>query len=293
MMSELTKQILITGANKGIGLALACAILNEHADCRVLLGARDVARGEAALAAIVAQRAERAGRVSVLAIDVCDDASVQRAASSIEGPLYAIVNNAGIGLGSTAAREVIDVNTYGPRRVVEAFAALLDPARGRVVNISSASGPSFVSGCSPARIAQLTDPHVTWLQIEALIQEYLAIDDAGGDLEAAGFSPAGVYGFSKACLNAYTIGLARTQPHLLVNACTPGFIETDLTRPYAEAQGVSPAQMGMKPPEEGTRSALFLLFGEPGGRGWYFGSDAQRSPLDRYRSPGDPPYTGD
>jgi len=49
----------------------------------------------------------------------------------------------------------------------------------------------------------------------------------------------------------------------------------------------------MKPPTEGTRSVLFLLFGEPEGNGRYYGSDAVRSPMHRYRSPGDPPYTGE
>lgn len=48
----------------------------------------------------------------------------------------------------------------------------------------------------------------------------------------------------------------------------------------------------MKPVDQGTRAALHLLFDEVDGTGWYFGSDAQRSPLDRYRSPGDPPYDG-
>ena len=49
----------------------------------------------------------------------------------------------------------------------------------------------------------------------------------------------------------------------------------------------------MKSPADGARSALFLLFGEPEGNGRYYGSDAVRSPLDRYRAPGDPPHTGD
>ena len=48
----------------------------------------------------------------------------------------------------------------------------------------------------------------------------------------------------------------------------------------------------MKKPEEGTRSALHLLFGKLEGSGHYYGSDAERSPLDRYRAPGSPPYTG-
>ena len=35
-----------------------------------------------------------------------------------------------------------------------------------------------------------------------------------------------------------------------------------------------------------------LLFGELEGNGRYYGSDAKRSPLDKYRSPGSPPYEG-
>jgi NAD(P)-dependent dehydrogenase (short-subunit alcohol dehydrogenase family) len=80
---------------------------------------------------------------------------------------------------------------------------------------------------------------------------------------------------------------------LRVNACTPGFIETDMTRKYATAQNKAPAELGMKPPSAGARAAMFLLFGEPEGNGRYYGSDGQRSPLDRYRAPGDPPFAGD
>jgi len=79
---------------------------------------------------------------------------------------------------------------------------------------------------------------------------------------------------------------------LTISACTPGFIETDLTRPYAAASGRSPAEMGMKQPAAGTRSTMALLF-DVEGSGRYCGSDGLRSPLDRYRSPGSPAYAGD
>ena len=98
------------------------------------------------------------------------------------------------------------------------------------------------------------------------------------------------YHLSKACLNAYTLHLAKTYPNLRVNACTPGFIETDLTRPMAKFSNKSPEEMGMKPPEAGTKSILYLLFDTLKGNGRYYGSDAVRSPLDRYRSPGSPAY---
>ena len=86
--------------------------------------------------------------------------------------------------------------------------------------------------------------------------------------------------------------VAREQPGLLVNACTPGFIATDMTRPYAESEGKAPAALGMKTPAEGAKAPLHLLFGAVQGSGHYYGSDAKRSPTDRYRAPGSPEYVG-
>jgi len=100
------------------------------------------------------------------------------------------------------------------------------------------------------------------------------------------------YGLSKACANSYTLCLAREHPSLSINACTPGWIDTDLTRYHAEASGKSPTELGMKPASQGTRSALHLLFEALEGNGRYYGSDAVRSPLDAYRAPGDPPFQG-
>lgn len=292
----MTRNVLITGANKGIGKATVAAVLEAHPDTHVLLGSRSKERGEAARKALLEDHPEWAERVEVVSIDVASDDSVHAAAqrcSDRNTTLYGIVNNAGIGLGSTAMRTVLEVNTYGPRRVVQAFLPLLDPENGRIVNVSSASGPMFLAACSDAVQQKLTSPEVRWDEIKAVMDACLEIEAGDGDFASQGFGEGSSYGLSKACLNAYTLALARRHPELTINACTPGFIETDLTRPYAEQQGVEPAQLGMKSPSEGTRAAMHLLFGDVGGSGWYFGSDAVRSPLDRYRSPGDPPYTGD
>ena len=48
-----------------------------------------------------------------------------------------------------------------------------------------------------------------------------------------------------------------------------------------------------KTPDEGTVSTMHLLFADGiEGNGRYYCSDAKRSPLDVYRSPGSPPYEG-
>ncbi|MEZ4369289.1 MAG: SDR family NAD(P)-dependent oxidoreductase [Polyangiaceae bacterium] len=295
----MTRRVLITGANKGIGQATVAAALERDPECFVFLGSRSRERGEAAKSELSAERRGWGDRIEVLELDVANDASVSAAAQRVAerygqspAPLSGIVNNAGIGLGSADLATILDVNTRGPKRVIDAFLPLL-AANGRIVNVSSASGPMFVSGCSEARKREFTDSHATWQKVEALMQEALDIKRAGGDFASAGLGEGNAYGLSKALLNLYTMSLAQEYPERTINACTPGYIATDLTLPHAKARGMDPAAMGMKTPQEGARASIHLLFGEPGGSGWYFGSDAQRSPLDRYRSPGDPPYTGD
>lgn len=273
------QRILVTGANKGIGRAIVRAILDAHADAFVYLGARDPGRGREAADALGKDRVE------AVALDVTSDASVQDAVGKVRAHLggerlYGLVNNAGVGHGEGATlADMLAVNTLGLRRVTEAFLPLLEPEGGRIVNVTSAAGPNFVSAADAETKRLLTDPAVTW----AALAQYL---------EGARASGSDAYGLSKAVANAYTMLLAREHPKLRVNACTPGFIETDLTRSFTEGKSREEVErLGLKPPEAGAVSTMFLLFGDPPGNGRYYGSDAKRSPLDRYRSPGSPAYT--
>ncbi|MCG8557065.1 MAG: SDR family NAD(P)-dependent oxidoreductase [Proteobacteria bacterium] len=290
------RRVLVTGANKGIGLAIVEAVLDNQADAFVLLGSRSAERGRAAVAGLIEKRPSWADRLQLLEIDVASDASVARAAGEVRRrfgvepePLYGLVNNAGVGFRSQSLRSTLEVNTLGVQRVCEAFLALMNRRQGRIVNITSASGPNYVSDCSPAWQRFFRDPRIERTALQSLLDDCFSPQD----LSARGLSGANPYGLSKACANSYTMLLAREHPHLHINACTPGFIATDMTRPYADSQGGSPAELGMKPPAEGTRAPLHLLFGKLEGNGRYYGSDAQRSPLHRYRAPGTPPYSGD
>jgi hypothetical protein len=83
--------------------------------------------------------------------------------------------------------------------------------------------------------------------------------------------------------------VAREYSGLVVNACTPGSGGAGLTSPMVDA-GKTVAEFV---PAPGTVSCMHLLFAElEGPSGRYYGSDAIRSPLDRYREPGDPPFVG-
>ncbi len=291
------RRILVTGANKGIGFAIAERILEEADDTFVFLGSRDRGRGEVAADNLQRAEASRANRVQVVEIDVASDESVERAAREVRDScereaLYGIVNNAGIGLSSGDVSQVLNVNTRGIHRVCSAFIRLLGDG-GRIVNITSAAGPNFVAKCSAERKVFFTRQDVTWREIDELMNECVRIAGGAEAFSSRGLGDGSPYGLSKACANAYTVYLAREHPQLVINACTPGFIATDMTRQYEEGRGKRPEELGMKTPREGATSAVFLLFGAPEGSGHYYGSDAKRSPLDRYRAPGTPPYTGE
>jgi NAD(P)-dependent dehydrogenase (short-subunit alcohol dehydrogenase family) len=291
------RHVLVTGANKGIGLSIVEAILAEHEGTFVYLGSRDRERGRLAAAGLLRKHADWKDRLEVVPLDVADAASVAEArrlvAQRLSGaPLYGLVNNAGIGGRADELAPVLGTNTLGLRRVCETFLPLIDPNDGRIVNVTSASGPSFVATCSREWQRFFLDAQMTWPRLQAFIDECVRMAGDAGAFAARGLGDGSAYGLSKACANTYTMILAREQPGLRVNACTPGFIATDMTRHFADSAGKSPAELGMKTPAEGARTPLHLLFGTLEGNGRFYGSDGKRSPLERYRAPGSPEYTG-
>ena len=102
----MSKHVLVTGGNSGIGLAL-CKLLVTERGCNVFLGSRDLDRGTAAMKTIVDASPDVASKIEVLQVDVSDQASVAAAAETLKAKgvtLYALVNNAGIGLAHGNAR---------------------------------------------------------------------------------------------------------------------------------------------------------------------------------------------
>jgi carbonyl reductase 1 len=92
------------------------------------------------------------------------------------------------------------------------------------------------------------------------------------------------YGFSKALVNAYAMHVAREHPDVTINACTPGMIDTDLSRAAAEKMGKTVEEFGAKPPEHGAVCPVYLMLDElptPRGQAWFYGSDSLRSPMHK------------
>ena len=284
MTTQRPKKILVTGGNSGIGWALCRQLVADH-DCHVLMGSRSRERGEQAIATLRADLpSEKHEAVKLLLLDVGDDDSVANAVVSVRAGLaedeaiYALVNNAGIGLAANVSpEEVINTNLLGVRRMCEAFLAS-GLVRERVVNVGSGSGPGYVSRCPDAAQPALCREPEDW----AAIASMLALDAQGRTGLGSDADVNGGYGISKALLSLYTMLLAKEYPEILSSCVSPGWIKTKLV-------GNSGAT---KSPEEGTVSIRHCLFERLEGNGWYYGSDALRSPLHYMRNPGEPSYDG-
>lgn len=126
--------ILITGANRGIGLALA----REY-----------VARGDTVIAAcrVTSKALEDLGVKVYEGVEVGDDVAVDRLATSLGDTwIDVLVNNAGIHSNETLEdlsferiRKQMEVNAYGPLRVTRALLPRLH-AGSKVVIVTSRSG---------------------------------------------------------------------------------------------------------------------------------------------------------
>ncbi len=137
------RSVVITGTSTGIGRATALRL--DRAGFDVYAGVRRESDGEAL-------RLEASERLTPLLLDVTDPTSIELAAKRVEAAvaesgLGGLVNNAGIGIGGPLEfveiqelRRQLEVNLIGPVAVTQAFLPLLRPARGRVVNVSSAAG---------------------------------------------------------------------------------------------------------------------------------------------------------
>ena len=93
------KTVLVTGANTGLGLEVVRSLMDSPTPYTILLGSRNIARGETATETLRKEYPDSRSTVEMIQIEMTDDDSITRAVETIEnshGRLDVLVNNAGL-----------------------------------------------------------------------------------------------------------------------------------------------------------------------------------------------------
>lgn len=255
-MAKGQETVLVTGANRGIGLEV-CRQLGR-AGIRVLLTARDAALGEEAAATLRAEGME----VAFEQLDVASPESIDALTVRLEREdrrLSALVNNAAIaldGFNRDIAERTQAVNFFGTWRVTERLLPLMKPD-GRIVMVSSGGGE--LEGF-PAHLRSRFDPPASKEALAALVREFIE-DVRSGQYSEKGW-PRSAYRVSKAALNGLTRLLARELEglHLKVNAVCPGWVRTGMggdNAPRSVEQGADTIVWAATLPPQGPTGGFF------------------------------------
>ncbi len=226
------RNVLVTGASRGLGLAIARRLAARG--YRAIALARS--KGEA-LESAMAEAREGSGGLDFVPFDLGEVRRIGEMVKAVRrqfGPVYGLVNNAGLGFDGLLAlmsdariEELLRINTLAPLLVTKYVArAMVADGAGRIVNISSVVAFTGYSGLS-------------------------------------------AYAASKASLIGLTRSLAREvgRVGVTVNAVAPGFIDTDMTRGMAAEQRQQVTRrsaLRRLADAEDVASAVEFLLGEAG-----------------------------
>lgn len=196
------RNVIVTGASRGIGLDIAARLAADG--YRVIAIARSpTIQLQAAMDALEPQRG---GALLFRPFDLLDIGAIGQLIGGLRrelGPLFGLVNNAGIGTSGVLAtmREeqietLVRLNTISPIVVTKyVVRSMMSERAGRIVSISSV-------------------------------------------VAATGYKGLSAYSATKAALLGFTRSLAREvgQLGITVNAVAPGFADTEMTRELGEEQ---------------------------------------------------------
>jgi 3-oxoacyl-[acyl-carrier protein] reductase len=221
--------VLVTGGSRGLGLAIARGL--AAAGYRAVA----IARTESLELKAAAEAARALGQ-GAIEFRTCDLSEIRliaplvRAIRADFGPIYGLVNNAGLGtaglLGTMRDKDIeslVRLNTLSPITLTKYVArSMMTQGQGRIVNIASIVASTGYSGLS-------------------------------------------VYSATKASLVGFTRSLARElgQLGITVNAIAPGFIDTAMTGELSPEQRDQIARRSalkrMADADDVARSVEFLL----------------------------------
>jgi 3-oxoacyl-[acyl-carrier protein] reductase len=223
------QNVIVTGGSRGLGLAMARTL--AAAGYRIIA----LARGSTEELMAASRSAADSGR-GAIEFRACDLSDLGRIAPMVKvlradfGPLYGLVNNAGLGTSGILSsmrdqdiQRLIQLNTLSPILLSKyVVRSMMAQREGRIINIASIVASTGYSGLS-------------------------------------------VYSATKASLIGFTRSLAREvgQLGITVNAIAPGFIATEMTHELDESQRQQIARRSalkrMAEPIDVARMVEFLL----------------------------------
>jgi 3-oxoacyl-[acyl-carrier protein] reductase len=223
------RNVIVTGASRGLGLAIASALAASGE--RVIAIARSHSSELGAAMSAAGQSGK--GEIHFHAFDLLDTPAIAPLVSALRqqfGPLFGLVNNAGLGTSGVLAmmredeiERLVRLNTLAPMVLSKyALRSMMSEKAGRIVNISSIVASTGYHGLS-------------------------------------------VYSATKASLIGFTRSLAREVGPLgiTVNAVAPGFISTEMTRDLEAGQREKIARRSalrrMAEPADVAAAVQFLL----------------------------------
>ena len=201
-MADTTRNVLVTGGSRGLGLAIACKLAG--AGYRVIAVARKKSK-ETADAIAQIESGQGPGALHFTPFDLANINEIPvllRGLRKEFGPLFGLVNNAALGTDGALAlmhnakiEQLVRVNTLSPLVLTKyVVRGMMADGGGRIVNVASIIGFTGYSGLS-------------------------------------------VYGATKASMIGFTRSLAREVGRMgvNVNAVAPGFMDTEMTQGLPDA----------------------------------------------------------
>ncbi|KAM8816956.1 carbonyl reductase [NADPH] 1 [Rhynchonycteris naso] len=263
-MSSCSRVALVTGGNKGIGFAITRELCRQFSG-DVMLTARDETRGQAAVQKLQAEGLTP--RFHQLDIDDLQSIRVLRDFLRKEyGGLDVLVNNAGIAFKVNdptpfhiQAEVTMKTNFFGTQNVCTELLPLMKP-QGRVVNVSSFVSVRALKSCSPELQQKFRNDAISEEELVGLMNKFVE-DTRKGVHQKEGW-PNTAYGVTKigvtvlSRIQARKLSEHRRGDKILLNACCPGWVRTDMAGPNAT-----------KSPEEGAETPVYLALLPPDAEG--------------------------
>ncbi|XP_078513015.1 carbonyl reductase [NADPH] 1-like [Lissotriton helveticus] len=251
-----TRVAVVTGGNKGIGLATVRTLCQQFKG-DVYLTARDPKLGESS----VKKLEEEEGLTSHFhQLDITDLQSIRTLKDFMKkeyGGIDVLINNAGIAfkVADTTpfhiqAEVTLKTNFFATRDVCTELLPTIKP-HGRVVNVSSMSSQHALAKCSKDLQEKFRSETITEDELVALMEKFVE-DTKNGNHSQEGW-PNTAYGVSKigvtvlSMIQARKLTKERGADGIRLNACCPGWVKTDMAGDKAP-----------KTPDQGAETPVYL-----------------------------------